>query len=388
MEANEDGTEGGSHRALSDLVRRIDRGRFEPIVLTYQETPTTGRLHAAGARVIDWSEVRARELAEAGPGHLGHVPGVARAVRRRLGLLRREGIDLVHLNNSPGRGFDDWLPAARLARIPCSSHLRGPFVPVRTRTGAWLQRRFDAVLAVSGWVAASAIAEGVSPRRVRLVRDGVDADAVRGEAKRPAAEVRAELGLAPDDFVVLLPGHLRPWKGQAVALEAILRIPEALRRRVRLLLAGGSPRGENDYALELETFAKRNALGAAVRFLGARSDVFDLMRGADVVLHTSIRPEPFGLVVIEAMALGRPVVASSLGGPSEIVDEGSGVLFDPERPESLGFLLAQLAEHPELRASLGRRAQERAAAFDIRSTVASVEAAFGELLDGAASPTG
>jgi glycosyltransferase involved in cell wall biosynthesis len=111
------------------------------------------------------------------------------------------------------------------------------------------------------------------------------------------------------------------------------------------------------------------------------------MRAADAVLHASIRPEPFGLVVVEAMALGRAVVASRLGGPSEIVSEGTGLLFDPSRPEELSFLLAQLHEQPALRARLGAAGRERARTFDVSRTVEGVERCYSELL-GLAQPGG
>ncbi len=121
-------------------------------------------------------------------------------------------------------------------------------------------------------------------------------------------------------------------------------------------------------------------LAGQVRLLGQRSDLPDLMRAADVVLHTSVRPEPFGLVVVEAMALGRPVLASRLGGPAEIISEGAGLLFDPSKPEDLGRLLLQLLEEPALRDRLAARAEERAEVFDVRRTVAGVQGCYEALL--------
>lgn len=381
VETNEDGTEGGSHRALRDLVQHLPRRAFSPVVLLYQDGPTAERLRADGAAVHVWEGIRAEERRYAGPHPLPRrLEGAARAIGRRLRFLREQRIALVHVNNAPGRAFDDWLPAARGARIPCTSHLRAPFVPVRSRIGAFLQRRFDAVVAVSDWVAETAVAGGIPSRRVLRVYDGVDAAALSAAATRPPFALRQDLGLAPDDFVVLLPGHLRPWKGQRVAIGAAQRLAPELRARLRILIAGAAPRDGAHYVRALEDEIKAASLGACVRLLGPRSDIFDLMRAADVVLHASTRPEPFGLVVLEAMALGRPVLASALGGPAEILDQRSGILFDPSRPQALAFLLIELARHPELRALLGKQARARALEFGLDRTVTGVTDCWARLL--------
>jgi len=393
VETNEDGTTGGSYRALCDLVRRLDRRRFEARVVLYQRGPAAAEIEAAGVRVEAWDAIREAERQFSGPQHpWRRLRGVFEAIRGRAHWMRAAGIDLVHLNNSPGVGFDDWLPAARLAGVPCMTHLRGPFPVAGSGVGRWLQQRFDAVIAVSRWMAGAAAAAGIPADRIRVVYDGVDRDALAAALRRQPAAVRAELGLAADDFVVLLAGHLRPWKGQRLALEALVRTSPRLRSRLRLVLAGAAPPAEAAYRGELEAFARDAGLGACVRFLGERRDVPDLMRAADVVLHASTSPEPFGLVVTEAMALGRPVVAARLGGPCEIVTEGTGLLFDPSRPDELTFLLEQLYEQPQLRERLGAAGLSRAADFDIRHTVAGVERCYAGLLGlshGAdADPTG
>jgi glycosyltransferase involved in cell wall biosynthesis len=122
------------------------------------------------------------------------------------------------------------------------------------------------------------------------------------------------------------------------------------------------------------------SLGDRVAFLGQRDDVPDIMSAADVVLNASTAPEPFGLVVVEGMAVGRPVVATRHGGPAEIVTPGAGLCFDPGSPEELGSLLATLLESPELRASLGKGALARAADFPVSRAVAGVERVYDELL--------
>ncbi|HEX2781394.1 MAG TPA: glycosyltransferase, partial [Gemmatimonadaceae bacterium] len=120
VEACEDGTVGGSHQALYDLVRMLDRRRYEPVVLFYQTNRWVEPIRALGVEVILFDEERRREKAP----HLardlpGRVRSVIAAPFLRAALLRRLSIDLVHLNNSPAEGYEDWLPACRLVGVPC-----------------------------------------------------------------------------------------------------------------------------------------------------------------------------------------------------------------------------------------------------------------------------
>jgi hypothetical protein len=119
VENNEDGTVGGSHKIQADLVTRLSR-EFEPVVLYYQDNLWAERLRAAGLEVHTWDEVRRREKQEyAARGKVGTLVTLANAIAFRRRFIREQGIALVHLNNSPFNGLDDWLPAARLAGVPC-----------------------------------------------------------------------------------------------------------------------------------------------------------------------------------------------------------------------------------------------------------------------------
>ncbi|HVP31955.1 MAG TPA: glycosyltransferase family 4 protein [Myxococcota bacterium] len=377
VEAAEDGTVGGSHRALVDLVANLDRARFTPVVLFYEDNPFASRL--AGEEVHVWSGVRARERSFHGPvGLLRQVRGAVTAIPRRMAFLRRERIDLVHLNNSPALGYEDWLPAAHLLRLPCIAHARGEFWLTRRAIGRTLMRRFEAVLPVSHVMADFARAAGIAEERIRTVHDGIDRDAFLARVHRTREAVRQELGLGAQDFVVSLVAHLRRWKGHELALHAVRRLPEPLRRQLRLLFIGAAPAGEAAYERELRAEVARFGLSDCVLFLGGRDDVPELMAAADVVLHASTEAEPFGLVILEAMVLSRAVLASRLGGPVEIVTPGSGLTFDPRSPEELAEQLARLAADPDLRRRLGEGGRERAEHFRIEHTVAKIESVYDE----------
>jgi glycosyltransferase involved in cell wall biosynthesis len=387
VEAAEDGTSGGSHRALADLVAHLDPARFAPIVLFYEDTPFATRLPRA--RVHVWTAERARERRHHGPvGRLHQLLGPLEAIPRRVAFLRREAIDLVHLNNAPSRGLEDWLPAALLLRRPCIAHVRGAFVLPRSAFARRLARGFAAVLPVSAAMADVARAQGIPEASLRVVHDGIDGPAVLARLRTPAPELRRALGLAPDALVVSLVAHLRRWKGHALALDALARLPESLRARMVLLFVGAAPKEDPGFEDELRRRAASLGVAAQVRFLGARDDVPDLMAASDVLLHASTDPEPFGLVLLEAMTLGRPVVASRPGGPSEIVAPGSGVLFDPRDPGELAHALESLALDPALRLQLGEAGRQRAAAFTVESTVRRIESIYEEVAGRSRAPAG
>jgi glycosyltransferase involved in cell wall biosynthesis len=378
-ELNEDGTVGGSHQCLYDLATRLDRRAWEPVALFYQPNRFADRLRADGVASHVWE--RERETLRAGvlPGRLATAATLPGAVLRRARFLSRERIDLVHLNNSPCVGFDDWLPAARLTGRPISAHARGLYADPGRSTWRWLCRRFDAVVAISGSVAASLAGAGFAAGRIHQIYDGIDLARWTPRPPDEGRRIRAEHGVAEDAVLVVMVGLLRPWKGQDVALEAIAALPPELRSRLRLWIVGEASEGDAAYAGALRRTVADRGLAEIVSFLGFRADVPALMGAADVVLHASTLPEPFGLVVVEGLALGKPVVASRLGGPAEILAPGDGQLFDPAQPAELAERLAELISSPALRSELGARGRERAKSFDVARTVERVSAVWEEI---------
>ncbi|MCU0621701.1 MAG: glycosyltransferase family 4 protein [Gemmatimonadales bacterium] len=382
VEVAEDGTVGGSHQCLLDIVTHLDRDRFEPRVLFYQSNPFVPRLEALGHAVTTWDRERLAERSSQGLGYL--LVGLPRGIARRAAWLRRERIDVVHLNNSPALDVELWAPACRLAGVRMVAHCRGPLrtslagytlSPVRRRLVAGTER----IMAISGLVRDEVLAAGVPADRVTVVYDGIDVRAWTPPAAADGIEVRREFAVAADDLLLLLPGNIKRWKGQLAALEAAALLPAPLRARMRMLLAGGVTTRPDDvaYARELERRIGELAAsgGPRVSMLGRRADMRRLMGAADVVLHASVSAEPFGLVVVEALALGKPLVASALGGPSEIVGD-AGLLADPADAPAYAAALERVLGDAALRASLASRARARAERFDVRETVREIESVY------------
>ena len=366
---------------MFDLVRHLDRDRYVPIALFYENNPFVNRLRADGFRVLTWDEEwRTEHGARARWFSPRRVTGLAEAIARRVTLLRRERIDLVHINNSPSYSYYDWLPAARLVGIPCVAHLRGELYPINNKVVHWLNCRFDRYIAISSYVN-GVLEKAEFPReRISQIEDGVDVEEVVRSVKHSRSEVRAELGVKSDRLLAVMAGHLRDWKGQDVVLLALAALPPEVRSRIYVVFAGADDPHDVSFRHRLDDLVRAHDLASSVRFLGGRADVPDLMNAADLVLHASTRPEPFGLVVLEGMVLGRLVIASALGGPLEIVTDGSGWTFDPQKPSELSALLRRVIENPGLATAHSDSAVARAQAFTVQRTTSRVQRVYDELL--------
>jgi glycosyltransferase involved in cell wall biosynthesis len=201
------------------------------------------------------------------------------------------------------------------------------------------------------------------------------------------AVARARLGLESTTLVLAVIAQITPWKGQNDAI----RILELLKRSkldARLLLVGspkfvsGATRYDNRaYARELEQLTESLGLGEDVQFLGERDDIPEILRAVDVLLVPSWE-EPFGLAIIEAMAMQVPVAATNVGGPVEIVrPHEDGLLLPPRAPETWAAAIEELVRRPALRAEMGHKARERVAArFGVAQHVKEVLSAYREAL--------
>ena len=381
IEGNQDGTTGGSHRSLFDLARLLRQRGFETSAVFYEDNAIAAELRGIGIPALVWPAERERVR---GSPLLATVAGGLRLlprIRSRWRYLEAHGISLVHLNNAPTLGFDDWLPAARLARIPCIAHMRADcadFMP-RHWLGRVLVRSYDRVIAISNHVVAAAERIGIARRKIDLVYNGIDLAAWRASVRRPVAAVREALGIAPGTFVVAMVGNIREWKGQHVLLDAAGRMGRT-GGGLRVLLVGDVARSDRVYFDRLRALVEAAGLQGAVSFLGNRSDVADIMSAADVVVHASVAPEPFGRVILEAMALGKPIIAPMLGGPVEILGPDWQGFYEPGSADDLARQLDRARSDAKWAAVVGAEAAARAEAFDVARTVEGVTRVYGQLL--------
>jgi glycosyltransferase involved in cell wall biosynthesis len=304
------------------------------------------------------------------------------AVRRLATTLEA---DLVHAN-SIRAGLAAVL-AASVGGPPAIVHVHDCLPPGRLSSIALKEigNRAAVVIPNSHHTAAS-VARVHSVGAVRVVHGPVDLERF-DPAKIDLSEARGRLGLEPSTFALAVVAQITPWKGQDDAIR-ILELLEPSEPDVRLLLVGspkfvsGAARYDNaTYARALERLTENLGLRDDVMFLGERDDIPEILRAVDLLLVPSWE-EPFGLAIVEAMAMEVPVVATNVGGPTEIVRDGEdGLLLPPRAPETWAAAIENLIRRPQLRADMARKARERVAErFSVEAHVMGVLAVYEEAL--------
>ena len=349
---------GGGELSLLDIVRHApSRSRVALLSpgplqdrLRREGIPTV--LLATSGAVLSTRRESSRPSAAA-------VYGTAR-VALRLARAVQPG-ELLYANSQ--KAFVVAAIAARIRRRPLLWHLRDVLSPehfsrrnirlVVALANRWATR----VIANSEATAAAFIAAGGREHKVVVIPSGVDPAPFRRADGEGTADVRRTLGLSDSiRLLVGLFGRVAPWKGQHLAIEAAARLDTTA-----LVIVGAPLFGEVAYEAELARLVERLGLAGRVKLLGFREDIPRLMRAVDVVVHTSTAPEPFGRVLVEAMLVERPVIASDAGGAREIVEDGvTGLLVPPGQPDALAEALRRLLDDPALRLSMGQRGRERA----------------------------
>ena len=300
---------------------------------------------------------------------------------RLAGLVRAADVALVHARSrAPAWSA---LMAARRARVPFVTTYHGAYTEgfAGKRLYNSVMARGDRVIAISRHIANLVVERhGTDPERVRVIPRGVDAelfDPARVPPDRMARLVRA--WRLPDGApVVMLPARLTRWKGQAVLIAAMAKLRDT--EAVCVLLGAGRP----GYAAELTALAEKAGVADRLRLVGHCDDMPAALMLATVAVSASTEPEGFGRAVIEAQAMGCPVVATDHGGAAETVEHlVTGWLVPPGDAAALAAALDHaLGMGAEDRAALG----ERARASVLRDyTVARMQAAtldvYAELLD-------
>ena len=210
--------------------------------------------------------------------------------------------------------------------------------------------RAHCVIGVAAAQVPALIARGYRAERIAIIWNGLGANDVT--PTRDPRAVRQELGIAEQDFLVLMAAGLRPEKRVEVFLHAVAAA-RVKNPRIRGILAGGGP------GLEALRDESRRVAGIGLLPLGARNDVPDLIHAADAVCLTS-ETEALPMILLEAMAVGRPTIATDVGGVSEVVEDGrTGILVPPGDVRAVAAAICTLADNRDLAKAFGEAGQRR-----------------------------
>jgi len=304
--------------------------------------------------------------------------------------IKERSVDVVHAQHS--RDIATVVPAMLLSG-------RRPPVILSKRVGSLVSKRdpfhrltyghVARVLAVSSVIRKNVIETTPVPaERVTVLHDAVDTRRFNPATVDPQA-FRRTLGIGDDALVVGCLGRFSPGKGHEELLHAAAVVRDN-HPGVRFVVVGEASFGEEAYAESIRSLAARLRLDETVIFAGFRPDVPEVMAAFDIFAFPS-HAEAFGMALIEAMAMQKPVVASSSDGVLDIVQQGvSGVLVPPKNPLALALAITRLVDNPDLRTRLGQAARERVVVhFDQERQIDSLETIYASLLKSAppTSPT-
>jgi glycosyltransferase involved in cell wall biosynthesis len=375
---------GGAEESLLLLAEGLRAHEVELAVVLFGVGPFKDRLSAV--RIPTVHVELPRRVRSAGRYRLPRTSvgalallaaGLPTAIRLAT-LARRMRADVIHSNGMKAHLLGGM--AARLGRVPGIWHLRdfppaGRMGRLFNRVACQLPRL---VLAVSEAVArAVRPADGGTPQVVTLY-DPIDPR--RFHPGVSSVLLRKELGIGPAVPLVGLVAHLTPWKGHELFL-GIARAVTDTGSPARFVVVGGpiyETNGHAGYADGLHRRASELGLADRVAFLGARTDVPEILASLDVLVHCPTAPEPLGRVLVEALAVGRPIVAARCGGIPGVVEDGvTGLLVEPGDAAGFASGVLRLLEDPTLRERLGRAGRQGVEArFGVEAHVTGVLDAY------------
>lgn len=270
--------------------------------------------------------------------------------------VKREHIGIVHSSERPR----DSLYAVGLAKAAGAKsvvHVHVKWSNIYSAPAKWAVNQADAVFSISKYVTSTVVSMGRDPGSIHTILNCVDPS--MWDPATDGGIVRRELGIPAETKVLASVSRLFHWKGQRELLQAFARVRQRVPNVVLLIVGADAPHEGVSFTEELKGLARELGVAPHVHFTGGRSDIARVMAACDVYTMPSFE-EPFGLVFLEAMAMGKPVVAIDNGGTPEVVAHGeTGLLSPPWDIAALAQSIVRLLEDPALAKRMGQHGRER-----------------------------
>jgi glycosyltransferase involved in cell wall biosynthesis len=356
---------GGAERDLIALLKRLDRDNWEPHVVCPETGPFREQCHAMAVptHALSFPPWRkARSVFQRGP-----------AIGRLAALMNHVDPAMTHVNDIW------WVPHTARALMRCGAgsqpivaHVRQEIEPTKVRQ--YDLDRIDAVIAISRQIEQSLIAGGVSVKNVRTIYSGI------GLSEGPVHDdhrIRRMIGVTKEAVLIGTVANLFPRKGYEVMLRALPAIVHAI-PSVQYVMVGSD---DTDYADRLKGLARELNIAERVHMVGFQDPVQPFLASLDLYVHPALM-EGFGIAVVEAMAMGKAVVATTTGGLPEVVAQGeTGMLVPPGNVGSLAATIVTLLQDHVRREQMGHRGRARARErFSLDAYVTHIEQFYSEVL--------
>lgn len=392
IEANRDGTIGGSYYSLLYLLQGLNKDKYEPHVIFCQDNVLIPEFKKVTPYVyvndfgpsVSAPCISLEDRIKWLPRFLLDVIFKQFKLRNIITDIRP---DLVHLNNGYA-AMHEWMLAGWFHGFKVIAHDRGTGFPCSLRTRLFV-RLLDAIINVSDSFKNNVISQKLKVKLVRRVYNGLDSGMIERSVDHDVVnKLKEEFKITVAQPVVGITGNIDRWKGQAVVLKAIKKVKQVY-PDIKCLIVGKVPRQAEDYKKELDEYVADKCLQGNVIFTGFRKDIPNLLMMLDIMLHASIEPEPFGRVVLEGMAAGKPIIATNSGGTVEqIVNGETGILVPMNDPDEMANAIIYFISNPDAAGAMGKNGKKRLTElFSIKRMVQETEQVYAEIFSSQGAET-
>lgn len=381
---------GGSDTCLYFLLKNLNQSKYEPYLLYRDSSNLVEELRELNINLIQLPDKirksyyihleKSAEISSQNPkktktikklylksGKVGILLNDLKYIIKKIPeiiqfalIIYRNKIDIIHTNHDISSD-NTMVYASMLLKKKIVSHNRGLYIP--RLVDIYLSKYIDEIICMSDFSKSVYVENGVSEKKCKTIYDGID---IKKFTSTKNDEQNLTIGCI---------GRIEEWKGQQVLVDAaeiiVKTIPE-----IKFMLIG-----TGDYENVIRAKVKEKGLDNNFEFTGHVTNVKDYIEKCTIIVHTSIVPEPFGMVILEAMALEKLVIATNFGGPVEIINnEEDGFLIPAENPQILAEYIMKLAKDPVLREKIKKKAREKVVAkFDDRVYTKQIEHVYDEI---------
>lgn len=354
--------------ADSDIKTEVEKLGVEFLILEQRKQPVMAKIAKELSRLTFFFS---RQLKRYFVFLIDYHFRIKRNAEKISELLKNLGIDLLYMNNQPSSNLEGII-AAKIIGIPALQHSR-----IETRLNSfevkavnlWLKK----MICVSEGVKNSFIRQGIDKSKCVVVYNGIDSKTIPQASRK---EIRSAWGISDNEIVIGTVGSLIKRKRIINLIESIALIAHISEQPVKCMIVGKGPEKGN-----LVEIVKIKNLGGEVIFTGFQSDAISHINALDIFAMPS-ENEGMPRVILEAMLMGKPVIASDITGPSELVVNGeTGFLVPVGKTDAIAGAILRLIENPILRERMGEKAKERVTRnFPVEKYVNDVENVFAEVL--------
>jgi len=353
----------------SDIKTEIEKLGIEFLLIEKDKQALTGKILKELLRALFFYSKQLRDYAIFLVDYNTRIKSKTRRISKILKDLK---IDLLYMNNQPSSNLEGII-ASKIANIPSLQHSRIETTLNRFEVKA-VNQYLHKMICVSEGLKHQFIKQGVDPQKTMVVYDGIDPETI---PQTPPHSIREMYGVAKNDILIGTVGSLIRRKRINDLIEATYLVVEKSKHCVKCIIVGEGP--EKEYLLKQ---VERKRLTGKVLFTGFQTDAVSYINAMDIFVLTSEK-EGFSRVVLEAMLMGKPVVASDITGPSELVCNGeTGYLVEARKPSLFAKKIIELIKNQNLRKMMGEKAVKRATKnFSIEMYVKGVETCFEKILN-------